>query len=117
MGSKDDEGKSKTETKPTRPESDPMTATSQDDSKDDDGKTKRYSDKRKEERLKREKEKAEKKRREAGIITIEDDSSRDDVTEGTSLASSEVVTIDTASDSAESDKKEKKKSYRERRED
>merc|ERR1711915_225695 len=74
----------------------------------EDGKTKRYSDKRKEERLKREKEKAEKMRKEEGIITIEDDSSRDDVTEGTSFAA-EIVTIDTADESsADTEKKEEK---------
>merc|ERR1711874_568129 len=51
----------------------------------EESKTKRYSDKRKEERLKREREKAEKKKRDDGIVTIidvEDESSRDDVTEG-----------------------------------
>merc|ERR1712228_889961 len=52
----------------------------------EEGKTKKYSDRGKEERLKREREKAEKKRKEDGIITIidvEDESSRDDVTDPT----------------------------------
>merc|ERR1712025_130044 len=59
----------------------------------EESKTKRYSDKRKEERLKREREKAEKKKRDDGIVTIidvEDESSKDDVTEGLAEAIAEL---------------------------
>ena len=85
---------------------------------------KKYSDKRKGDRLRREKEKADKLRKEDGVITIEDDSSRDgsrhNILEGLSTAAAEIVTLnDTASDSAESDKKgrDKKKIKQQRRND
>merc|ERR1712216_628928 len=87
----------------------------------DGGKTKKYSDRRKEERLKREKEKADKLKKEEGIITIEDDSSRegsrDDILEGLPKGTSEIITLhDTASDSAESEKVNKKEVKKKRSE-
>merc|ERR1712058_33338 len=94
----------------------------------EESKTKRYSDKRKEERLKREREKAEKKKRDDGIVTIidvEDESSKDDVTEGLAEAIAELDIKGAAAPDPESNdvppqvEKEKKvkKSYRERREE
>jgi len=93
----------------------------------EEGKTKKYSDRRKEERLKREREKAEKKRKEDGIITIidvEDESSRDDVTdptpESSALSENKIsITHENSEGVGAQPEKEKrgKKSYRERREE
>merc|ERR1712096_353099 len=92
----------------------------------EESKTKRYSDRRKEERLKREKEKAEKKKRDDGIVTIidvEDESSKDDVTEGLTEAVAELdikgAAAPESTEQAPQAEKEKKvkKSYRERREE
>merc|ERR1719312_2106415 len=92
----------------------------------EESKTKRYSDKRKEERLKREREKAEKKKRDDGIVTIidvEDESSKDDVTEGLTEAVADLdlkgAAAPESNDLPPQVEREKKvkKSYRERREE
>ena len=127
--SKEEPEKNKPEAKPSKtPDSETAfikVDASQEEGKDG-GKTKKYSDRRKEERLKREKEKADKLKKEEGIITIEDDSSRessrDDILEGLPKATSEIITLnDTASDSAESEKVNKKEvrkqTFKERREE
>ena len=116
--------KSKSENKSSKSESQEAREVESLEEGKDGVRAKKYSDKRKGDRLRREKEKADKLRKEDGIITIEDDSSRDgsrdNILEGLSTAAAEIVTLnDTASDSAESDKKgrDKKKTFRDRREE
>jgi len=86
-----------------------------DESKDE-SKTKKYSDRRKEDKQRRDKEKSEKKKKEEEIITIDDDTSRDDILEDLSEAA-QSLGLNEPGEPAEIVKKEKRKSYRERREE
>jgi len=93
----------------------------------EESKTKRYSDRRKEERLKREREKAEKKKKDDGsivtIIDVDDESSKDDVTEciyseANDRAELKQDCMQEVVDAPNPEKEKKvKKSYRERREE
>ena len=101
--------------KQQRKSKDPRGNVANDDPRDE-SKAKKYSDRRKEDRQRRDKEKADKKRKEEDIITIDDDSSRDDVLEDLSEAAKS-LSLNESGETSGAVKKEKRKSYRERREE
>ena len=101
--------------KQQRKSKDPRGNVANDDPRDE-SKAKKYSDRRKEDRQRRDKEKADKKRKEEDIITIDDDSSRDDVLEDLSEAAKS-LSLNESGESSGTVKKDKRKSYRERREE